>query len=96
MAEDNCSRVKKVIRVWAQMPADVPVSTQRVLLNLWTEFGQSFPFCTPAVEDLINRLVEEFAELKIKFKSGDFCPPESAAIRSVGNLCDAVVQSEAR
>ena len=96
MAEDNCTRVKKVVRAWAQVPADVPISTQRVLFNVWTEFGQSFPFCTPAVEDLISRLVEEFDELTIKFRSADFCPPESAAIRSVGNLCDAVSESESR
>ncbi|MFN0101447.1 MAG: hypothetical protein ACKV2U_05075 [Bryobacteraceae bacterium] len=91
---DNCTRVKRVVRAWAGVPAEVPISTARVLSNLWIEFGPSLPYCDAAVADLIGRIVEEFTELKIRLKSTDFCPPESAAIRTVGDLCNAVTETE--
>lgn len=93
---DDCTRVKQVVRAWARVPDEVPISTARVLFSLWTQFGPSLPYCTAGVEDLINRIIAEFPELKIRLKSSDFCPPESAALRTVGDLCTAVSQSEPR
>ena len=91
---DNCTRAKQVVRVWAGVPANVPISTARVLFNLWTQFGPSLPYCDAGVADLIDRIVDEFPELKIRLKSTDFCPPETASIRAVGDLCNAVTESE--
>ena len=91
---DNCTRVKRVVRAWARVPANVPISTARVLINLWTQFGPSLPFCDAGVADLIARIDAEFPERDIRLKSTDSCPAETAAIRAVGELCTAVTESE--
>jgi hypothetical protein len=83
-----------VVRKWARVPPEVPISTDRVLFDLWTRFGSSLPYCDSAVADLIERIVGEFPERKIRMKAVDFCPPETAPIRTVGELCRAVTQSE--
>jgi hypothetical protein len=85
-----------VVRAWARVPADVPLSTDRVLFDLWTRFGPHLPFCDNAVSDLINRIVAEFPERDIRMLPTDFCPPETAAVRTIGDLCRAVSQSELR
>ena len=91
---DICTRATRVVRKWARVPPEVPISTERVLFDLWTRFGSSLPYCDSGVADLIERIVNEFPERKIRMKAVDFCPPETAAIRTVGDLCRAVTQSE--
>lgn len=91
---DVSTRVTRVVRKWARVPPEVPISTERVLFDLWTRFGSSLPYCDSAVADLIERVVNEFPERKIRMKAVDFCPPDTAAIRTSGDLGRAVGQSE--
>ena len=91
---DDCTLVKRVVRAWARVPADVPLSTDRVLFDLWIQFGSGLPYCENAVSDLIDRIIAGFPERDIRMRPGDFCPPDSASIRTIGDLCRAVSQSE--
>jgi hypothetical protein len=93
---DDCTRVRRVVRAWARVPADVPLGTERVLSDLWLQSGSSLPFCDNAVSDLIDRIIAEFRELDIRMRANDFCPAETATVKTVGDLCMAVSQSEPR
>ena len=95
----NCGRVIGTVRGWGPIPPGTAISRADVLIDLWLRHGQhGVAFCTDAVNDLIRRLVDEFRNppaVHLKLLAADFCPPDLPLLKTVGDLCDAVDQSEA-
>ncbi len=92
----NCARVIQTVKKWLGHP-ELAVSRIDVLPDLWLRFGQAgIPFCNDAVNNLIALLKAEFEPaVKVRLQTADFCPIELAPLKSVGDVCDTIDQSEA-
>jgi hypothetical protein len=86
------------VREWARVPDDKGISRADVLADLWVRHGQGgLAYCTDAANDLLDRLIREFRKppaAKLKFQTADFCPQESAPLKTIADVCTAVDQSE--
>jgi len=83
-------RVAMVVQKWAGLPA-LPKDID-YLKVIWANSGNAAPFQKDAVQDLINRLKEEFKNPPSKHVILETTDVDPGSIKKVRDLKDAVAQ----
>jgi len=83
-------RVAMVVQKWAGLP-ELPKDTE-YLKAIWANSGNAAPFQKDAVQDLINRLKEEFKKPPSKHVNLVTTDLDPGSIKKVRDLKDAVAQ----